>query len=84
MSERTFNGRVLLEHAAKEFRADALPDLYELGLAVSATAEVLEVLYRASRTLGVDPPELANLRPWALTLIERATLPKPRRRRGGW
>ena len=80
MSERTFNGRVLLEQVAAEIRADSKPDPHELGLAVSATADVLDVLYKASRILGVDPPELANLRPWALTLIERATRPSPRRR----
>jgi hypothetical protein len=81
--ERSFNGRVLLEQVAGEIRADVHPDPYEIGLAVSATADVLEVLHKASRSLGVDPPELANLRPWALTLIERATAPS--RRRGlGW
>ncbi len=73
MSDQAFNGRVLLEHAAKEIAADLHPDPYEIGLAVSATADVLDVLYKASHRLGVDPPELANLRPWALTLIERAT-----------
>lgn len=84
MSERSFNGRVLLEQVAGEIRADIHPDPYEIGLAVSATADVLEVLYKASRTLGVDPPELANLRPWALTLIEQATGPASRRRWRGW
>jgi hypothetical protein len=63
MSGQAFNGRVLLEHAAKELRADSWPDPYEVGLAISATAEVLEALRRASRTIGVDPPELADLRP---------------------
>ena len=81
MSDRAFNGRVLLEHAAGELRADLHPDPYEVGLAVSATADVLDALYRASRALGVDPPELANLRPWALSLGERATAPAGGRRR---
>jgi hypothetical protein len=84
MSERAFNGRVLLEQAANQIAADLHPDPYEIGLAVSATADVLEVLDRASRTLGVDPPELANLRPWALSLIESATRPAPGRRWRGW
>ena len=84
MSDRAFNGRVLLEHAAGELRADLRPDPYEIGLAVGAAAEVLELLDKASRTLGVDPPELANLRPWALTLIEHATRAAQGRRRRGW
>jgi hypothetical protein len=84
MSERAFNGRVLLEHAAKEIAADLHPDPYEIGLAVSATADLVDVLDRASRGLGVDPPELANLRPWALTLIEHATRAAQGRRRRGW
>jgi hypothetical protein len=69
---------VLLEHAAGEIRADLRPDPYEVGLAISATADALDVLSRASRALGLDPPELANLRPWALTMIERATARRPR------
>ena len=84
MSERAFNGRVLLEHAAKEIAADLHPDPYEIGLAVSATADLVDVLDRASRRLGVDPPELASLRPWALTLIEHATRPARGRRWRGW
>ena len=84
MSDRAFNGRVLLEHAAGELRADLRPDPYEIGLAVGAAAEVLELLDKASRTFGVDPPELANLRPWALTLIEHATRAARGRRRRGW
>jgi hypothetical protein len=84
MSDRAFNGRVLLEHAARELRADLRPDPYEIGLAVGAAAEVLELLDKASRTLGVDPPELANLRPWALTLIDRATGSSRRGRRHRW
>ena len=84
MSERAFNGRVLLERAAKEIAADLHPDPYEIGLAVSAIADVLDVLDKASRALGVDSPELANLRPWALTLIERATSPAQGRRWRGW
>jgi hypothetical protein len=80
VSERGFNARVLLEHAAGEIRADLRPDPYEVGLAVSAMADVLGVLSKVSRTLGVEPPEVADLRPWALTLIERATRPAARRR----
>lgn len=80
--DRSFNGRVMLELAVKEIAADIHPDPYEIGLAVGATAHLLEVLYKASRTLGVDPPELANLRPWALTLVEQATRPANHRRRG--
>jgi transcriptional regulator with XRE-family HTH domain len=56
MSDRAFNGRVLLEHAAGELRADLRPDPYEIGLAVGAAAEVLELLDKASRIFGVDPP----------------------------
>jgi DNA-binding XRE family transcriptional regulator len=62
MSERAFNGRVLLEHATGEIAADLHPDPYEIGLAVSATADVVDVLDRTSRRLGIDPPELASLR----------------------
>jgi hypothetical protein len=78
--ERLFNGRVLLEHAAEEIRAEALPDTYEVGLAVSAVAETLIALRDASRRLGVAPPDLQDLRPWALTLVERATQPPHRKR----
>jgi hypothetical protein len=84
MSDRAFNGRVLLEHAAGELRADLRPDPYEIGLAVGAAAEVLELLDKASRIFGVDPPELANLRPWALTLIEHATRAAQGRRWRRW
>jgi hypothetical protein len=84
MSERAFNGRVLLEHAVKEIAADLQPDPYEIGLAISGTADLVDVLDRASRRLGVDPPELASLRPWALTLIERATRAAQGRRWRGW
>lgn len=84
MSERAFNGRVLLEQAANQVAADLHPDPYEIGLAVSATADVLDALNRASRRLGIDPPELANLRPWALTLIEQASRAAQGRRWRGW
>jgi hypothetical protein len=55
MSERAFNGRILLEHAVKEIAADLHPDPYEIGLAVSAAAEALVVLDRASRRLIALP-----------------------------
>lgn len=75
---------MLLEHAARELRAELHPDPCEMGLAVSAAGEVLEVLCRASRGLEIDPPDLIDLRPWALSLIERASGPAPRRRCRGW
>ncbi len=79
MAERAYNGRVLLEFAAKELRAeadaDSQPDPFEVGLAVSATSQVLSALARASRTLGVTPPTLADLGTWALALAEQGPGP---------
>jgi hypothetical protein len=77
--ERLSNARILLVHAVEEIESETRPDLYELGLAVSATAETFIALRHASRRLGVDPPDLADLRPWALTLFDQATRPRPRR-----
>lgn len=79
--ERVFNARILLEHALQEIRVATQPDQYELGLAVSAVAEMLIALRDASRRLGVDPPDLADLRLWALTLVDQATRPRRRGQR---
>ncbi len=71
--EGAYNGRVLLEYAVKELRADGQPDPCEVGLAVTATADVLDALGKASAGLGVAPPEARHLRRWADALLERAS-----------
>jgi len=77
MAEGARNGRVLLEFAAKELRAeaDAEPDPFEVALAVSAVGQVLAALARASRALGVAPPALPELGAWAMGLVEQAPGP---------
>lgn len=42
--ERLFNGRVLLEHAVQEIKAETSLDAAELGVAVAAAADLLQVL----------------------------------------
>jgi len=81
MDEGTYNGRVLLEHAVKELGADAEPDPCEVSLAVTATADVLDALCKVSARLGVTPPEMRHLRPWAHALLEQASRPPGRRGR---
>lgn len=79
--DRLFNGRVLLEHAAEEIRAETSLDPAELGVAVAAAADVLQALQQASRRLEVptaDVPDLASMHAWSLRLVDRGT----RRRRG--
>ena len=73
--EGASNGRVLLEYAVKELGADAEPDPCEVGLAVTATADVLDALGKASAGLGVAPPQVRHLRRWADALLERASRP---------
>jgi hypothetical protein len=79
--DRLCNGRVLLEHAAEEIRAETSLDPAELGVAVAVAAEVLHALGEASRRLEVptaDVPDLASMHAWSLRLVDRCT----RRRRG--
>lgn len=78
--ERTFNGRTLIEHAAEEIKAEDLLDAEELGLAVVAAGDLLEVLRTASVRLDVPAvqglPDVAAMHGWALRLIDRG---RPRR-----
>lgn len=79
--ERTFNGRVLIEHAVQEIRAERGVDAAELGVAVAAAADLLQVLQEASGRLEVrtaELPDLAAMHAWSLRLLDRGT----RRRRG--
>ncbi len=79
--ERLFNGRVLLEHAVEEIRAERGVDAAELGVAVAAAADLLQVLQDASGRLEVrtaDLPDQAAMHAWSLRLLDRGT----RRRRG--
>ena len=79
--ERLFNGRVLLEHAVEEIRAERGVDAAELGVAVAAAADLLQVLQDVSGRLEVptaELPHLAAMHAWSLRLLDRGT----RRRRG--
>ena len=79
--ERLFNGRVLLEHAVQEIRAEPGVDVAELGVVVAAAADLLQVLQDASGRLEVrtaDLPDQAAMHAWSLRLLDRGT----RRRRG--
>ena len=79
--ERLFNGRVLIEHAVQEIRAERGVDAAELGVAIAAAADLLQVLQDASGRLEVrtaDLPDLAAMHAWSLRLLDRGT----RRRRG--
>jgi predicted helicase len=71
-----FNGRVLLEHAAEEIRAETSLDSAGLGVAVAVAAEVLHALGQASRRLEVptaDVPDLASMHAWSLRPVDRGT-----------
>lgn len=77
--DRLFNGRVLLEHAAEEIRAETSLDAAELGVAVAAAADVLAVLQDASRKLEVGPadvPDRAAMHAWSLRLLDRGMRPR--------
>lgn len=78
--ERTFNGRILVEHSVEEIKAEDHPDAEELGLAVAAAGDLLEVLRTASLRLEVPVvealPDLAAMHAWSLRLVDRA---RPRR-----
>jgi len=63
--ERTFNGRILVEHAVQEIKAEGHPDADELGLAVAAAGDLLEV-----PAVG-GLPDLAAMHPWSLRLMDR-------------
>lgn len=79
--DRLFNGRVLLEHAAQEIKAESSVDPAELGVAVAATADILQALADASRRLEVrtaDVPDLAAMHAWSLRLLDKGS----RHRRG--
>ena len=79
--DRLFNGRVLLEHAAHEIKAETNVDPAELGVAVAAAADVLQVLTEASRRLQVRTakvPDLAAMHAWSLRLLDKGS----KRRRG--
>jgi hypothetical protein len=62
-----FNGRILVEHAVQEIKAEGHPDADELGLAVAAAGDLLEVLQTASLRLEVPAveglPDLAAMHP---------------------
>jgi hypothetical protein len=78
--ERMFNGRILIEHAVQEIKAEDHPDAEELGLAVAAVSDLLEVLRTRSLRLEVPVieglPDLAAMHAWGLRLVDRA---RPRR-----
>jgi len=79
--ERLFNGRVLLEHAVQEIKAETSLDAAELGVAVAAAADLLQVLADSSGRLEVrtaDVPDQAAMHAWSLRLLDRGS----RRRRG--
>jgi hypothetical protein len=79
--DRLFNGRVLLEHAAQQIKAETSVDPAELGVAVAAAADVLQVLASASRRLEVrtaEVPDLAAMHAWSLRLLDKGS----KRRRG--
>lgn len=72
---------MLIEHAVQEIRAERGVDAPELGVAVAAAADLLQVLEDASGRLKVrtaDLPDLAAMHAWSLRLLDRGT----RRRRG--
>jgi hypothetical protein len=74
--DRLFNGRVLLEHAAEEIKAETSLDAAELGVAVAAAGDVLQALQDASRKLEVRPadvPDQAAMHAWSLRLLDRGT-----------
>jgi hypothetical protein len=60
--ERMFNGRILIEHAVQEIKAEDHPDAEELGLAVAAVSDLLEVL--RTRSLRLEVPVIEGLPIW--------------------
>jgi hypothetical protein len=76
--ERLANARILLVYAVKEIESERRPDPYELALTVSAAVEALIALCDKSRRLRIDPPEVEELRAWALRLLDHATSPRPK------
>jgi hypothetical protein len=80
VDDRLYAGRAFLERAAQEIQAATSLDPAELGVAVAATADVLQALQEASGQLDVraaDIPDLAAMHAWALRLLDRGS-----RRRG--
>jgi hypothetical protein len=80
--ERLFNGRVLLEHAVQEIKAETSLDAAGLGVAVAAAADLLQVLADTSGRLEVrtaDVPDQAAMHAWSLRLLDRGS-----RRPGGF
>jgi hypothetical protein len=76
------NGRVLLEHAVQEIRAETRVDPAELGVAVAAAGDLLQALQDASSRLEVRPadvPDQAAMHAWSLRLLDRGS-----KRRGGF
>jgi hypothetical protein len=72
--DRFFNGRVLIEHAVREVRAEANPDVAELGVVVAAAADLLQALQEASLRLEVrtvELPDLAAMHAWSLRLLDK-------------
>jgi hypothetical protein len=76
--ERLANARILLVYAADEIESERRPDPYELAVTVSAAVEALIALCDKSRRLRIDPPEVEELRAWALRLHDHATKPRPK------
>jgi hypothetical protein len=74
--DRLFNGRVLIEHAVQEVRAEAAVDAAELGVVVAAAADLLQVLQDASLRLEVrtaELPDLAAMHAWSLRLLDKGS-----------
>ena len=82
-SERLFNGRTLLEFAVKEILEARSVDSDELRAVIRATGDLLGALCKASRTLGIEPPELPDLESWAVRSVQEETAAR-RPRRGSW
>jgi hypothetical protein len=79
VGDRLFNGRVLLEHAVEEIKAEAALDAAELGLVVAIAADLLQALQEASGRLEVRPaevPDLEAMHAWSLRLVERGSKPR--------
>ena len=76
--ERLANARILLVYAVEEIESERRPDLYELALTVSAAMEALIALRDMSRGLRIDPPEVEELRTWAVKLLDQAARPRPK------
>jgi hypothetical protein len=75
-SDRLFNGRVLIEHAVQEVRAEANLDTAELGVVVAAAADLLHLLQEASLRVEVptaELPDLAAMHAWSLRLLDKGS-----------